>query len=560
MKKHIIKGAAALALCLSLSSCDDFLTEDVHGSQNLDTFFANEEEVNTFIGGCYFEIAKDDWWQIYNAWLQADMTTDDLWDGNSTQSDGYQDVTYFMPTAPQNGALSNFWGARYQGIYTCNTAIKRIPGAAMNETLRAQRVAEARFLRAFFYFDLARFFGGVPLITEPISNGEGIGRNTLDEVYDFVEKELAEVAEVLPQRSQWGAADMGRATRGAALGLLGKVQVYHGKYADAKVSLKKVIDEGEYELLPNFGDVWSVPFNNSKESLFEVQTMYSNQYSLGSVLTVITGCRNGVGDGWAWGTPTSDLENAYIAAGDTERLRWTIIKTGCKEIPGESNFAAFIDNNAQVFTAGGINDAKFQNYKKEFGWGNDVYEESYVIDPAQHKSARIIRKYFVPLEYRGEVYDKGKIPLNHRILRYADVLLLYAEACNETNDDVNARLALNEVRERVNLAPVTSSGTALRDAIRLERRLELAYEQNRLFDIRRWDAGNGKKVMETIMGPNGSFVTYNLGPNADMYEVYNQGQSSDKGTRFTAPRDLLYPIPSEEIQRSNGALVQNEGY
>ena len=122
MKKHIIKGAAALALCLSLSSCDDFLTEDVHGSQNLDTFFANEEEVNTFIGGCYFEIAKDDWWQIYNAWLQADMTTDDLWDGNTTQSDGYQDVTYFMPTAPQNGALSNFWGARYQGIYTCNTA------------------------------------------------------------------------------------------------------------------------------------------------------------------------------------------------------------------------------------------------------------------------------------------------------------------------------------------------------------------------------------------------------------------------------------------------------
>lgn len=559
MKKHILTGAAAIALCLSMSSCDDFLTEDVRGSQNLDTYFADEEEVNSFIGGCYFEIAKDDWWQIYNAWLQADLTTDDLWDGNTTQTDGYQDVTYFMPTAPLNGALSNFWGARYQGIYTCNTAIARIPGAAMDETLRARRVAEARFLRAFFYFELARYFGGVPLITEPISNAEGIGRNTLDEVYDFVEKELAEVAEILPQRSEWGAADMGRATRGAALGLLGKTQVYHGKYDEAKISLKKVMDEGEYRLLDNFGDVWSVAHNNSEESLFETQTMYSNQYSLGSSLTIITGCRNGVGDGWAWGTPSSDLENAFIAAGDTERLRWSIIKTGCKDIPGEDDFAAFIDNNATIFTMG-VNDQKFLDYKEAFGWGDDVYEEGYVIDPSQHKSARIIRKYFVPTQYRPEVYDKQKIPLNHRILRYADVLLLYAEACNATNDDANARTALNEVRERVNLAPVTSSGEALRDAIRNERRLELAFEQNRLFDIRRWDAGNGKKVIENIMGPNGSFVTYNLGPNADMYEKYNQGQSSDKGSRFTAPRDLLYPIPSDEIQRSNGAIVQNPGY
>lgn len=559
MKKHILTGAAAIALCLSMSSCDDFLTEDVRGSQNLDTYFADEEEVNSFIGGCYFEIAKDDWWQLYNAWLLADITTDDLWDGNTTQPDGYQNVSYFMPTAPQNEALANFWGARYQGIYTCNTAIARIPGTPMDETLRARRIAEARFLRAFFYFDLARYFGGVPLITEPISNAEGIGRNTLDEVYDFVEKEFAEVAEILPQRSEWGASDMGRATRGAALGLLGKTQVYHGKYDEAKISLKKVMDEGEYRLLDNFGDVWSVAHNNSEESLFETQTMYSNQYPLGSSLTVITGCRNGVGDGWAWGTPSADLENAFIAAGDTERLRWSIIKTGCKDIPGEDDFAAFIDNNATVFTMG-VNDQKFINYKKEFGWGDDVYEEGYVIDPSQHKSARIIRKYFVPTQYRPEVYDKRKIPLNHRILRYADVLLLYAEACNATNDDANARTALNEVRERVNLAPVTSSGEALRDAIRNERRLELAFEQNRIFDIRRWDAGNGKKVIENIMGPNGSFVTYNLGPNADMYEKYNQGQPSDKGSRFTAPRDLLYPIPSDEIQRSNGAIVQNPGY
>lgn len=559
MKKTIIYSAAA-ALLMSMTSCDDFLTEEVRGSENLDTYFQTEEEVDAFVGGCYFEIAKNDWWQIYNGWLLADMTTDDMWDGNTSQSDGYRDVTCFLPAAPTNGILSNFWGARYQGIYTCNTAIARIPGANMDETLKKQRIAEARFLRAFFYFDLARYFGGVPLITEPISNGDGIARNTLEEVYGFCETELAEIAEILPQKSEYAPADKGRATRGAALSLLGKVQLYDNKPADAKISLGKVISENEYDLLANFGDVWSVKFNNSVESIFETQTMDDNQYSLGSSLSVITGCRNGIGDGWSWGLPTSDLENAYIAAGDTERLRWTIIKTGCTEIAGESQFQKFIDNNSTVFVNGGINDPKFVSFKDELGWTDAIYTTGYVIDPSIHKSARIIRKYFIPLEDRPAVYDKTKIPLNHRILRFADVLLLYAEACNATGDDGNARTALNRVRSRVNLPDVTSSGTALRDAIRLERRLELAFEQNRLFDIRRWKTDDGKSVMSTIMGPDGSFVTYNLSDQADIYEKYNQGESSDKGIRFQESRDLLYPIPMDEIQRSNGALVQNPGW
>lgn len=559
MKKSVFIGAAIAFLSLTLTSCDSFLTEDVRGSENLDTYFADQDQVDSFIGGCYFEIAKDDWWQIYNGWLLSDMTTDDLWDGNTTQSDGYQEVTYFQPSAPQSGILSNFWGARYQGVFTCNTAIARIPGAAMDDDLKEIRIAEARFLRAFFYLDLARFFGGVPLITEPITNAEGIERNTLDEVYDFVEKEFAAVAKILPKRSEWAAADMGRATSGAALGLLVKTLVYHGKYAEAIPVAEELMETHEYELLPNFGDVWSVQFNNSIESLFETQTTYSNQYALGSMLTVITGCRNGVGDGWAWGTPSADLENAFLAAGDTERLKWTIIKTGCKEVAGETNFMKLIENNATVFTSG-VTTEKYIDYKDRFGWTDDEYEEGYIIDPAQHKSARIIRKFYLPVDERPEVYDKQKIPLNHRILRWADVLLLYAEACNAEGLDGKAQDALNEVRRRVHLGDVTSTGNDLRDAIRAERRLELAFEQCRLFDIRRWKADNGKSVMSTIMGPDGTFVKYNMGENADMYEKYNQGQSSDKGYRFSEDRDLVYPIPSDEIQRSNNSLKQNPNY
>jgi hypothetical protein len=558
--KKIIYSLAVIAGMSALTSCNDFLTEDIRGTENLDTYFQNEDEVNSYVGGCYFEITKGgDWWQIYNTWLLSDMTTDDLWDGNTTQDDGYQDISHFMPNAATNGIIQNFWGARYQGITTCNIALQRIPGANMDEGLRNIRMAEVRFLRAFFYFDLVRNFGGVPLVIEYTGSTEGIQRSTQEECYAFIEKELKDAAAVLPQRSEWSAADMGRATRGAALGILGKAQLYQGKWEEAKTTLKTIIDEGEYRLLDNFGDVWSAKHNNSAESLFEVQQAYlGEQYNLGGSLTIVTGCRNGVGDGWSWGQPTSDLENAFIAAGDTERLRWTIIKTGCTEIAGETEFSKFIANNSSI---GAITDAKFVGYKNDFGWTDAMYNTTYIIDPAQHKSARIIRKYFLPLEDRPEVYGgTNKVPLNHRVLRYADVLLMYAEACAETGDNTNAQTALNEVRARVGLAPVTSTGTALRDAVRAERRLELAHEQCRLYDLRRWDCENGKKMMCNVFGPNGTFVKYNTGENADMYEKWNQGETSDKGTRFNENRDLLYPIPQYEVQHSNGAIIQNPGY
>lgn len=557
--KKFIYSLAVIAGLSTLTSCNDFLTEDVRGQENLETYFSSEEEVNSYVGGCYFQIAKGGgWWQVYNTWLLADMTTDDLWDGNTSQDDGYQDISHFMPNGQNSGILQNFWGARYQGIASCNLGLERIPTANMNETLRNQRTAEVRFLRAFFYFDLVRNFGGVPLVLQYAQSVEGLTRSSQEECYEFIEKELKDAAAVLPQRSQYAAADMGRATRGAALGILGKAQLYQGKWDEAKATLKTIIDEGEYELLPNFGDVWSVNHNNSKESLFEAQQMYNgDQYATGGSLTIVTGCRNGVGDGWSWGQPTSDLENAFIAAGDTERLRWTIIKTACTEIAGENEFDKFIANNTSLCK---VTDQKFVDYKEKFGWTDETYYGSYIIDPAQHKSARIIRKYFVPLEDRPEIYNTDKIPLNHRILRYADVLLMYAEACAETGDNTNAQWALNQVRNRVGLANVTSTGTALRDAIRAERRLELAHEQCRLYDLRRWDCENGKKMMCNVFGPNGSFVKYNTGENADMYEKWNQGEPSDKGTRFQEDRDLLYPIPLYEIQHSNGAIVQNPGW
>lgn len=565
--KKLIYSMAAIASMSLFGSCTDFLTEDVRGTESLDTYFETADQVEQYVTGCYFQLVKGGgWWQVYNTWLMSDMTTDDMWDGNTTQDDGYAMTTHFYPTGQEQGILQNFWGARYQGINTCNMGIERIAeNTIVSPELRDRYVAEMRFLRAFFYFDLVRNFGGVPLITNYEDHFNTIPRATAEECYAFIEEELKAVAAVLPQRSQYAANDMGRATRGAALGILGKAQLYQansqntGKWAEARATLKTIIDEAQYQLLPNFGDVWSVEYNNSVESLFEAQQMYSDTYAVGGALTVVTGCRNGPGDGWSWGQPSSDLENAFLAMGDTERLRWSIIKTMCTEIAGENEFDKVV-SEANGNACDGVNSDKYQSYMRDFGWTAEMYSNNYLIDPAQHKSARIIRKYYLPLEERPEVYNIDKIPLNHRILRYADVLLMYAEACAETGQDGEAQQALNQVRARVGLSPIASSGTTLRDAIRAERRLELCNEQCRLYDLRRWEMSDGKKMMEHVFGPNGTFVQYNTGENADMYESWNQIESSDKGIRFTAPRDLLYPIPLYEIQHSDGAITQNPGW
>ena len=138
---------------------------------------------------------------------------------------------------------------------------------------------------------------------------------------------------------------------------------------------------------------------------------------------------------------------------------------------------------------------------------------------------------------------------------------MFAEASNELGKDTEAQEALNRVRHRVHLADVTATGNNLRKAIRLERRLELAWEQNRLYDIRRWKDDNGKPVIANLMGPNGSFVKFNTDPvTRDRYEWENQGESSDKGITFDPDRDMVFPIPLYEITQSNGSIKQNPGW
>lgn len=551
---------------LTFTSCEDFLTEEVRGQQNLDTYFTTADECEAYITGCYQDITCGGWWNINTVWLLSEMCSDDAWMGNTTQGQSdYISLAHYQGNGASNGPISNFWQYRYKGILRCNVAIDRISNAGLEDTeLQARLVAEARFLRGYFYFELARNFGGVPLITEfkMPEEIEGITRASLEDTYKFIEGDLIAAAEVLPKRSEYADADMGRATSGAALGLLGKVYLYQEKWSEARDVLQKLIPESgytgedaqttEYDLLPNFGDVWDKDFDNRVESLFEVQYEYHATLAVGGSLSTVTGARScgaALGDGWAWCQPTANLEAAY--GEDDERREWTIIKTGCTEIKGETeeNFTKILNDNKEI----SVYDDCVEKY--------NLPENSLVIDPSGHKSGRIIRKYYLPLNDRPEVYNTDKSPLNHRILRYADVLLMYAEACNELNDDTHAQIALNRVRNRAGLASVTVTGNELRHAIRNERRLELAFEQNRLYDIRRWKDDNGKPVIANLMGENGSFVKWNTDPaTRDAMEWDNQGEASDKGKSFREDRDFLFPIPLYEVTMSNGSIEQNPNW
>lgn len=537
MKKYISGLMMAVTLTIGTTSCSDFLDEPILGQQTLDNYFTSEDECDKQITGCYQGIFSDDWWQIQKFYVCGDMCTDDEWMGNTSQDQGeYRDVAHYTGnTVSAGNCCQNFWQYRYKGILRCNVAIEYIPKVTFNDTkLRDRYVAEAKFLRAFQYFDLVKNFGGVPLMLamKMPTEVQGVTRASKEDTYAQIEQDLKDAIAVLPKKAEYSASDLGRATSGAAKGLLAKVYLYQDKYTDAEPLLQELCCRGsysgntpEYKLLNNFADVWSMDFNNSEESLFEVQTNNSIVYNLGERMSVVVGSRDD--SGWAWGLPSSNLEKAFTDAGDTLRLRYTIIKDSATYIPNDPTY-----NEANP----------------------------YRIMPDEHKSARCNMKLYIPKDKRPDPYDAPHIPLNYRLLRYADILLMYAEVENALNKDDEAVWALNQVRTRAKLAGVSATGTQLRDAIRNERRLELALENNRLYDLRRWKDDNGKVAIQNIMGPNGTFVNYNLHESTDKYELSNQKENSNKGYNFKEGRDELFPIPNSEITMSNGSIKQNPQY
>lgn len=479
-----------LPLFLLAGACTDILERVPQGENTLDNFFATEEHAVQSVNATYAQLRN---WttHVFSYIGMTDIVSDDS-DKGSLPSDAFflQEIDDFT-LASTNVGPSSVWSGYYEGIFRANLAIANIPDVPeMNENLRTRLLAEVRFLRGYYYFNLVRWFGDVPLILEPFPADFSIPRTSADEVYAQIIADLEAAADVLPTRTGYSAADRGRATRGAALGILAKVYLTRGNFAEAERYALQVINSGEYDLYPDYARLFRREGENSVESVFEVQSAAYETGGGGSQYNEVQGVRGTPNLGWGFNRPSDDLVLAY-ETGDPRREA-TILYVG-EVLPDGS---AIIEDNPNI------------------------------------AGERFNQKAWVP-EHPG---GNGNGPGNIRILRFADVLLIAAEALNENGKSAEALIPLNRVRARArgsnpNALPdvTTTDQSALRDLIYRERRVELAMEQQRWFDLVR--TGRAATRMQAV------------------------GK-----TNFVAGKHELFPIPQSEIDLSQGALTQNPGY
>lgn len=528
---YMKRNSFLISICIivslvAFSGCKKSLLTVNNNDSNIESslYFTDLQQCNTSTQVCYRFVDYDSWWQIYNwKFLSGEAASDNGWISNTYQSTHatYDAVAQYTLDAG-NDRNEAMWIMRYKSIGIFNSAIEGIQGAPIDDGDKSKFISELKFLRAYCYFDLVRNYGGVPLVLKIYPADTHLPRNTVNEVYDQLITDLKEAASVLPKKSQYPASDKFRVSKGAALALLAKIYLYKEDWANAEVTAKQVMDLGDYSLETSFGDLWSYTYKNGQESIFEIQNASSSTPNLPSCPLYLM---NSTGDGgWGYYGVTSDLENAYLSEGDSIRMVWTINRQG-KPVAGDPNNLSF---DGRGYPAN------------------------------QSKSGRFCRKWYVPKSQRPSngLYSRDDI-----ILRFADVILIHAEACAMQNKNAEALASLKLIRDRVGLTTDMSlTGWDLINAVRKERRLELAFEGDRLYDLRRWKDQAGKHVIEDVLGPNGSFVKYNTETSTDYYETNNKLEPQDKGIHFNAAIHLLWPIPNSEIVASGGVVSQNPGY
>lgn len=510
---------------LTAAGCNK-LDQDPYGSSIVESqYYTNLQQCNTSTQVAYRYIDYSSWWEIMNwRYLSGEAASDNAWIGNTYQPHVTYDAVGHYTIDPGNDRCEAQWVDLYKSIGRFNSTIAGIQRAPIDDSYKKQFIAELKFLRAWCYFDLVRNWGGVPLVLAIYPPDKHFSRSTTKEVYTQLINDLTEGAGILPKKSAWPASDRFRASRGAALTLLAKIYLYMEDWAKAETTAKTVIDEGDYDLENNFSALWAYTYRNGIESVFEIQNGSSQVPAL--PYNEFQRVLNSAGDGgWGYYSVTSDLENAYKSEGDSIRLQWTINRHGLP-VAGDPNNLSF---DGRPYPAANSS-----------------------------KSARFSRKHYIPKAQRPA---NGLPALNDKILRFADVLLIHAEACAMQNKTGDALTSLKRVRNRVMLTTnMALSGWDLINAVRKERRLELAFEGDRLYDIRRWKDQSGKPVINSIMGPNGSFVKYNTQTGTDAWEKNNPNELQTKGVNFNPDIHLLWPIPASQIILSENAVVQNPGY
>ncbi len=480
------------------AGCKDYLQINPQGNLTQASFPVLPSDALQATNAVY--AALRDWYYNSGGYPILDIMSDDAVKGSNTNDQlttvGAYDNFTFNTTGD---GLDRWWATLYQGIRWANVVIEKVPPISMDSTLRNRYVGEASFLRGLFYFDLVRAWGAVPEVTttDPPLH---LTRTATDQIYSLIISDLLYAEAHLPTKSQYASSDQGRATSGAAEALLARVYLFQKDFADAEIYALKVIQSGQYSLEPQFIDANGVNGNNGVESVFEVGAIGVESYQGGGAQYGNTqGVRGTPNRGWGFNRPSLDLRKSF-EPGDP-RLKGTIIDLG-DTIDGVLIIGDPNPSTDPVVTLDANGDTlNIQCYNRKV-WtpGTDT--------PTQWSYQR-------------------------RLIRYADVLLMAAEALNEDGKPTDALVYLNQVRKRArggnnSILPdvTTTDKNLLRDKILLERRHELALEGERFWDLIR--TGNAAAVL----GPLG----------------------------FTPGKNELLPIHQSEIDISQGSLTQNPNY
>jgi len=498
MKKNIFKTITAIILLctVSISCSDEFIDRTPVYSIDSENYFNGKEDYEYALIAAY-DLLQSTYINVMLGEIASDNT---LCGGESaTDTPGFQQIDDMTHT-PVNANLKNLWDWMFAGVQRCNYILEFKDKTDFEG--KEQIIAQTRFLRAYYQFELVKWFGPIPVNGDKrfkIGDETTVPRTPVANVYPLIEADLIYAIENLSKDTNQAK---GRVTVGAAQALLGKVYLYDKKYSLAASAFEAVIGSGNYSLVSNYNAIFENENENNVESVFEVQYTDAEgagfpclQCSEGNVAVGFNGPRAYDGplfdEGYSFNVPTIDAYNAF-EPGDSRRD------------------VAILDIAAWAAANTSYNEGK--GIKYGVGYEHTGYYN---------------RKY-IPRKGDQNLGDsKLTNPNNYRSIRYADVLLMAAEALNQSGDDVQARLYLNQVRRRAfgdTNHDITSAGPSLLEFILKERRVELIGEGQRFFDLVRTG-----KAAQAIQG-------------------------------FTSGKNEVFPIPYEEIQFSNGNWQQNPGY
>lgn len=492
-----------ILLVFGFTSCgEDFLDLKPRGTELETNFYQNEEEIFQGLVAAYdvLQWGGTDGWTMKLGLLNA--ASDDTHAGGSDASDQPSWVAWDnFSLDPFLGPQLGLWNKNYAGIYRSNLVLQKLEAVEdLSPEFVARTSAEARFLRAFYYFDLVRFFGNVPLITTVLSGDELYEQvqASPSEIYAQIEEDLNAARNTFELPSTLPAGEFGRVTKGAINALLGKVILYQNnesRMAECAAIFEEVINSGLYALEVDFSSIFNTENEFGVESVFEIQHSGAQRGGWGNFANgtegnynvQFFGMRDYVGPtfdvGWSFCPVSEDLVDVLR---NDPRFEATIIDGNLLRTQGASYTEAFQNTNYFIRKYAGLQSDRATDGEPALNWNKNIRE-----------------------------------------IRYADVLLMAAEAHARASNDGAARGYLNQVRRRVFLQPVGgSSGQGLLDLIYRERRLELATEGHRFFDLVRTRRASD--------------------------ELSSQG--------FVQGKNEYLPLPQSELDISQGKLVQNPGY